>query len=157
MIKMAYLIWMQINIISFFRKRKKKRQHRNQSSLYAMLSLPTIPLQASPCFHISLGLSELQTALPTLPEPQKILSALSRRPMHALQPLLLSQRADVSPSYGCCQWQVPPVLPYLSKVPRQQQSHSHCRCSYRHALLKRTTVHSDKTQTLPITKSDRRL
>ena len=57
-----------------------------------MLSLPTIPLQTSPSFHISLGLSELQAALPTPPDPQEILSALSRRSMHALQPLLSQEQ-----------------------------------------------------------------
>lgn len=60
-----------------------------------MLSLPTIPLQASPCFHISLRLSELQAALPTLPDPQEILSALSRRSMCALQPSLSREQTPV--------------------------------------------------------------
>lgn len=80
------------------------RQNRSMSSLYAMLSLHTIPLWASPCFHTVLGLSELQTALSI---PPATLSSLSRRSVHALWPSLSSEKPPDPPTAGT---KVPAVL-----------------------------------------------
>lgn len=84
------------------------RQSRSMSSLYAMLSLPTIPLWASPSFHTILGLSPLQTVLST---PPAHFSALSRRSVHALWPSLSSEKPPDPPTAAT---KIHAVLPQMT-------------------------------------------
>lgn len=81
------------------------RQNRGMSRLYAMLSLPTIPLWVSSSFHTVLGLSELQEVMSTTPAP---LSALSRRSLHALWHSLSPEKPPDPPTAAT---KVPAVLP----------------------------------------------
>lgn len=105
------------------------------SSLHAMISLPTIPLQASSRFGISLGFSELQAALLTLPDAQE--SFLS-----PLEGLRVSQLQLLPMSNLSC--------PHAREVSRQGQPPSPSRSVFHLSLLKGAALHSSKTQILPI-------